>query len=58
VKPGKSGMINIGYDAEFSGVFHKEIYVHYNGSGSPAVLKIKGEVQYPDDQQSEDNEQK
>jgi len=50
VKPGKSGTINIGYDAEFPGVFHKEIYVRYNGSGSPVVLKIKGEVRYPDDQ--------
>jgi hypothetical protein len=56
VKPGKSGMIHIGYDAEFPGVFPKEIYVHYNGSASPAVLKIKGEVQYPDDQQSDDDE--
>jgi hypothetical protein len=52
VKPGKSGMINICYDAEFPGVFHKEIYVHYNGTNSPAVLKIKGQVQYPDDQQA------
>ena len=50
VKPGKSGIINIGYDAEFPGVFNKEIYVHYNGPNSPVVLKIRGEVQYPDDQ--------
>lgn len=56
VKPGKSGMINIRYDAEFPGVFHKDIYVHYNGPNSPIVLKIKGEVQYPDDQQAETNE--
>lgn len=56
VKPGKSGMINIRYDAEFPGIFHKEIYVHYNGPDSPVVLKIKGEVQYPDDQQAETNE--
>ncbi len=51
-KPGKSGMINIGYDTEFPGIFHKEIHVHYNGPGSPVVLKIKGEVQYPDDLQA------
>lgn len=56
VKPGKSGMINIRYDSEFPGVFRKEIYVHYNGPDSPFVLKIKGEVQHPDDQQSEDDE--
>lgn len=52
VKPGKSGMINIGYDAGFPGKFSKEIYVHYNGPGSPVVLKIKGEVRYPHDQQA------
>ena len=52
VKPGKPGMINIRYDAEFPGIFSKEVYVHYNGPGSPVVLKIKGEVQYPDDQQA------
>jgi hypothetical protein len=52
VNPGKSGIVNIGYDAEFPGIFHKEIYVHYNGPGSPVVLKIKGEVRYPDDQQA------
>jgi len=53
VNPGKSGIVNIGYDAEFPGIFHKEIYVHYNGPGSPVVLKIKGEVRYPDDQKVE-----
>jgi hypothetical protein len=56
VKPGKSGMVNIRYDAEYPGVFHKEIYVHYNGPDSPVVLKIKGHVQYPDDQQAGINE--
>lgn len=44
VKPGKSGMIDIRYDAGSPGVFHKEIKVYYNGPDSPVVLKIKGEV--------------
>ena len=44
VKPGKSGMIDIRYDAASVGVFRKEVKVYYNGPGSPAVLKIKGEV--------------
>ncbi|MGV8139578.1 MAG: DUF1573 domain-containing protein [Mangrovibacterium sp.] len=52
VKTGKSGMINIGYDAEFPGIFSKEISVRYNGPDSPVVLKIKGEVRYPDNQQA------
>ncbi len=55
VKPGKSGIINIRYDAGLPGVFHKEIKVYYNGSGSPAVLKIKGEVQYPEEPQTENS---
>ncbi len=53
VKPGKSGTINVEYDAAFPGVFHKEITVYYNGPGSPAVLKIQGTVAYPDDQEKE-----
>jgi hypothetical protein len=53
VKPGKSGTINIRYDAAFPGVFQKGITVHYNGPDSPVILKIKGEVNYPDEPQTE-----
>ena len=45
--PGSKGEIIITYDAASPGTFHKEIKVHYNGSGSPVVLKIRGEVEYP-----------
>ena len=53
VKPGKSGTINVEYDAAFPGVFHKEVTVYYNGAASPAVLKIKGEVAYPEGKEAE-----
>jgi len=49
VKPGKSGKIMIKYDAAFPGTFEKTITVHYNGKDSPAILKIKGQVAYPED---------
>jgi hypothetical protein len=49
VKPGKSGQIMIKYDADSPGIFHKTIKVHYNGKDSPAILKIKGQVTYPED---------
>lgn len=49
VKPGKSGQIMIKYDAGSPGIFHKTIKVHYNGKDSPAILKIKGQVAYPED---------
>lgn len=49
VKPGKSGQIMIKYDAAFPGTFEKTITVHYNGKDSPAILKIKGQVAYPED---------
>lgn len=49
VKPGKSGQIMIKYDADFPGTFSKTITVHYNGKDSPAILKIKGQVTYPED---------
>ena len=52
VKPGKTGLIKVKYDAAFPGVFHKEITVHYNGQDSPLVLSIKGQVEYPDSIQS------
>ncbi len=48
VKPGSTGEIKIKYDAASPGAFSKEITVHYNGTGSPAVLRIKGQVEYPD----------
>ena len=53
VKPGKSGTIRVKYDAAFPGVFHKEVTVYYNGVASPAVLKIKGEVAYPEGKEGE-----
>ncbi len=53
VKPGKSGTIKVRYDAAFPGVFQKEITVFYNGFGSPVILKIKGEVNYPDEPRAE-----
>ncbi len=53
VRPKKSGIISVGYDAAFPGVFHKEITVYYNGPGSPFVLKIRGEVYFPGELQAE-----
>lgn len=53
LKPGKSGTIKVQYDAAYPGMFLKEIFVHYNGPGSPVILKIKGEVKYPDELQTE-----
>lgn len=51
VRPGKKGKITIKYDAAFPGVFHKTIEVVYNGPGSPFKLGIKGEVEYPEENQ-------
>lgn len=48
VKPGSKGEIKIKYDSASPGVFNKEIKVHYNGLKSPVVLRIKGQVEYPD----------
>ncbi|MEL7585843.1 MAG: DUF1573 domain-containing protein [Prolixibacteraceae bacterium] len=45
VKPGKSGIVVIRYDAASPGTFRKEVNVYYNGPGSPVVLKINGDVQ-------------
>ena len=56
VKSGKTGYINVKYDAAFPGVFNKEITVHYNGTDSPVILQIKGEVQYPDEMTGNDEE--
>ncbi|MFW6272383.1 MAG: DUF1573 domain-containing protein [bacterium] len=49
VKPGKSGQVTVKYDAAFPGVFQKTVTVHYNGKDSPVVLKISGQVEYPED---------
>ena len=46
IRPGKKGQITIKYDAAFPGVFHKTVEVYYNGSDSPSILMIKGEVEY------------
>lgn len=51
VRPGGKGQIKIKYDAAFPGVFHKTVEVFYNGAGSPHSLEIKGEVEYPEDNQ-------
>ncbi len=52
LNPGSSGEIEIKYDADFPGVFHKTIKVYYNGKDSPQELTIKGEVEYPDDSEA------
>lgn len=54
VMPDDSGIISISYDAAIPGVFRKEIVVRYNGADSPVVLKIKGMVRCPDEEQRED----
>lgn len=46
---GDKEVIKINYDAAFPGVFHKTISVFYNGPGSPMELEIKGEVEYPEE---------
>lgn len=46
VKPAEKGQISITYDSEFPGKFQKTISVHYNGTGSPENIVIKGEVNY------------
>ncbi|MFV0266550.1 MAG: hypothetical protein ACK5HT_05380, partial [Draconibacterium sp.] len=37
----------IGYDTSRPGRFDKTISVFYNGNNSPAILQIKGRVNYP-----------
>jgi hypothetical protein len=51
IRPGGKGQITIKYDAAFPGMFHKTVEVFYNGPGSPHNLEIKGEVEYPTDNQ-------
>jgi len=46
---GKKGELKIKYDADYPGTFHKTVEVFYNGPNSPAILEIKGEVEFPDD---------
>nr|WP_320153936.1 DUF1573 domain-containing protein [uncultured Draconibacterium sp.] len=53
VKPNDSGEIKIKYEADFPGMFHKEISVYFNGKDSPAKLTIKGQVEYPADLEEE-----
>jgi hypothetical protein len=49
IRNGKKGELKIKYDAAYPGLFHKTVEVFYNGTNSPAILEIKGEVEYPDD---------
>ena len=49
IRIGKKGELKIKYDAAYPGMFHKTIEVFYNGPDSPAILEIKGEVDYPDE---------
>lgn len=49
IRPDGKGVIKIKYDAAFPGVFNKTIEVFYNGPGSPVNLEIKGEVNYPEE---------
>ena len=49
LKPGKVNRINVEYDASHPGIFHKTITVYFNGKESPIILKVKGQVEYPDD---------
>jgi len=51
IRSGGTGQVKIKYDAAFPGVFHKTVEVFYNGPGSPHNLEIKGEVEYPTDNQ-------
>ena len=48
IKPKSGGEIVVKYDASSPGMFHKEIRVFYNGPESPAVLQIRGQVEYPE----------
>jgi hypothetical protein len=51
IRPDGTGQVKIKYDAAFPGVFHKTVEVFYNGAGSPDSLEIKGEVEYPENDQ-------
>lgn len=48
IAPSKKGRIGVTYDAEFPGMFRKEIIVHYNGMNSPDTIVIRGEVEFKD----------
>ncbi len=48
IAPSKIGRIGVTYDAEFPGMFRKEIIVHYNGMNSPDTIVIRGEVDMGD----------
>lgn len=49
IRNGKKGELKIKYDAAYPGLFHKTIEVFYNGTNSPVILEIKGEVEYQDE---------
>lgn len=53
LKSGNSGEITIKYDSAFPGMFNKEVIVFFNGQESPVTLRIKGQVEYPEEFQSE-----
>lgn len=44
VAPGKSGFVKATYNAAKTGAFTKTVTVHHNGSETPIILTIKGEV--------------
>jgi hypothetical protein len=49
IKPNKTGSIEVSYDSDFPGKFHKTITVFYNGVDSPDTLIISGNVGYPEE---------
>ncbi len=49
LKSRNSGEITIKYDSAFPGMFNKEVAVYFNGQKSPVILRIKGQVEYPEE---------
>lgn len=49
IPAGKNGLIKVVYAAASPGTFYKKVQIHYNGKGSPAILTIKGLVEFPYD---------
>lgn len=54
LKSGNSGEITIKYDSAFPGMFNKDVIVFFNGQESPVTLRIKGQVEYPEEFQPEE----
>lgn len=52
IAPGEEGTINVKYDTNRLGNFHKTVTVQSNASNKTVVLTIKGQVLNPKDQQS------